>query len=582
MLGLLKKFERPIFVLLLILLGFISRYEIKDLLRFIIQKTSGLIKGWNQLNLDRKILLIAGGVLFSFTLLQALTPPWDYDGLLYHLEGPKEFLKLGGIQPSPQNWLTYYPSTIEMLFTLGLGLGSEFFARLIHLTYAIILVLSTYSLAKQTIGEWAGWLAAFILVGIPIFPIWANLAYIDMGWAVYTFLATYSVINWDRTNKTGWLILAGIFMGFGLGSKYLAFGGLLGISGIIFLRDLKSRFQTRIKEVGLFIVVALIVGSPWYIKNLFWTGNPLYPLLVPPSGWSSERLRLWTTYMESFGASHNLFDYLLLPVRLFTQHEQFATFLGSIELPSFMFLLVLIYPLLRKTKAMNLLVGMTLIEFVVWSVSVRQTRYLLPIFPNLSVLTAHIISELGVFRKFGRWVDLFAKTLVFAMVAVTIIYSGLFFMKISPFDVLIGKESKEDFLQRNVGDYGAIRFIKNNLPSDARVLLMWDGRNYYCDERCIPDIDHSQWTELVMELKNDKGVLSYLSAKGITHLYLSLDDVDFILQHDPTNQHKMALEYFLDTIKPNCAEEVYGDQFGAIYALTCIQAGNPSSQVVMK
>jgi hypothetical protein len=149
--------------------------------------------GWRRLGLGKGLVLIVGGLIFALTLFQALAPPWDYDGLMYHLQGPKLFLQAGRILPLPDNWQANGPFTVEMLYAIGMAFGSDTFARLMHLTYAVLLVLGTFAFGQRRLKTVGGWVTAAILIGIPIFPFWASLAYADIAWALYEFLGLYAL-----------------------------------------------------------------------------------------------------------------------------------------------------------------------------------------------------------------------------------------------------------------------------------------------------------------------------------------------------------------------------------------------------
>jgi len=111
-------------------------------------------------------LLLAGSIL-ALTLLECLTPPWEYDGLMYHLQGPRLFLQAGRIELLPDNWQANGPATTDMLFTLGLSFGSDTFAKLVHLTYAVLLIAATFAFGQRYLKPHGGWLASAILLGIP-------------------------------------------------------------------------------------------------------------------------------------------------------------------------------------------------------------------------------------------------------------------------------------------------------------------------------------------------------------------------------------------------------------------------------
>lgn len=524
---------------------------------------------WRRVGGGEKSLLIIGGMTLFLTILQALTPPWDTDGLMYHLQGPRLFLQAGRILLLPDNWQANGPFTTEMLFTLGLAFGSDTFARLIHLTCAVLLVLGTFALGRRILGKAGGWGAAAILIGIPILPFWAGLAYADMAWALYEFLGLYALILWQESNQRCWLTLSGALTGLALGSKYLALGGAL-VFGLWVLWRSRARGWRAVLSHGIsFGGLALLVGSPWYIKNWLWAGNPVYPIFFGGTGWTMERVYWHTLYHRSFGAGHSFVDYLLLPWNLYAQYERFGTFGGSIEAPSLLFPLALLYPLARRSRTMGSLAWITLLRFVTWSLGSQQARHLLPVFPVLSLLTNNVLISLMTRPALRRWGRVLAMGLMGGMVVATLLYSILFFVDVQPVGAILGVESKDAFLRRTVGDYAALRFVQDHLSPQARVLMMWDARGYYCDDRCMPDAEHSQWTRLASSAADSSSVATRLRAMGVTHLLFSMDDADFVLQHDPTGQHRRAVEFFIREFGQFCVKEVYRDEKAHLFELTC-------------
>ncbi len=330
-LGLLGLLRWWVFVILLVAVSLFAREEIMAVADGILRplKTKSASA---RLTSDEKILMVLSVAIGALAVIQALTPVWDYDGLMYHLQGPRLFIQAGQIYQVPNNWMASYPFTLEMLFTLGLGLGSEQFARLVHLTYAVLLALATYLGARRFAGRAAAWLSAAILVGIPIYPIWATMAYCDLGWALYEFLGVLAVLFWLRQSGRevhksvkdpeahsgdrkagGWLVLAGVMMGFAIGSKYMALGGAACLGLVVLWSSRKTGWKALLKNGAIFGITALLVGSPWYIKNLLWTGNPVYPLYFTHQGEVAELYAIWMDYVNGFGAPRTLGGYLEPP-----------------------------------------------------------------------------------------------------------------------------------------------------------------------------------------------------------------------------------------------------------------------------
>ncbi|NLE95967.1 MAG: phospholipid carrier-dependent glycosyltransferase [Dehalococcoidia bacterium] len=506
--------------------------------------------------------MIAGSALFLVTLVQGLTPPWDYDGVMYHLQGPRKFLEARRVVLLPDIWQANGPFTVEMLYAVGLSFDSAAFAKLVHLSYAVMLVLGTFILARDYLGGDAGWTAAAILVGIPIFPLWASFAYADMAWAMYELLALCALLRWSEQEDPTWLYIAGIGAGFAVGSKYLALGGA-GVLGLwVLWRSRTAGWRRLVRNVVCFGGIALLVGAPWYAKNWILGGNPVYPAFFGGQGWSGERLRLYNDYHHSFGTVRTWTDYLLLPWSLYSRHSSFGTFQGSVEIPSFLFPLAVFWPIARPRREPRGLGWIVVLRFVAWAVGSLQTRFLLPVFPICSVLVAGVLARLSTVRfrqlRVGRIV--FAG-LVGGVTAATVLYSILFFCQVAPLPTVVGLETPDGFLRRRIAVYPAIRFIVDELPADARVLMMWDGQGYYCDDRCLVDAENSRWTQIALRAEDTAGALELLQSQRVTHLLFGRGDADFILLHDATGEHKRAALMYLQGILPDHCSIVYADEW---------------------
>jgi hypothetical protein len=130
-------------------------------------------------------------------------------------------------------------------------------------------------------------------------------------------------------------------------------------------------------------------------------------------------------------------------------------------------------------------------------------------------------------------------------------------------------ETRESFLERMVSDYSAQEYILQALPEDARVLLVWDARGYYCPEKCVPDYYHAKWTTLVRNHPAPEAVADDLRRQGITHLLVSRTDINFLLGHDPDGVQRDAWDYLRNVFIPSCAKEVYSDSWTQLLEITC-------------
>ena len=268
-----------------------------------------------------------------------------------------------------------------------------------------------------------------------------------------------------------------------------------------------------------------------------------------------------------------LLDYILLPFHVYRFPRRFGT-IGIVEIPSVLFLFVFGYPFVRKTKPLSVLAFTTLSWFVLWALGSQQTRFMLPLFPGLSVLSAWVMQEIISHIPVGRIKRVLLPGLLMGFLIITLLVTFVFITIIQPFSVILGFESRDSFLGRMSGlsgNYDSLIFIQEHLPPEAKVLMMWDGQSYYCNGRCIPDSDNSSWTYLVLSTGDTGTLAKRMEKMGVTHLLLNLGNADFILKHDPLGHHLKAATFFRDEFRPACTKEVYRDQGSRIYELTCMR-----------
>lgn len=551
----------------LIFVGIWTRREWASIVAGLPRRLSGLPTLWRKWGPGERVLVILGGLILGVALLQSLGPPTDYDGLMYHLPAGQIFLRSGRITLLPDTGPANGPATGEMLFIIGQAFGSDSFSRLIHLTYTALWLLASFRLGQRWAGHIHAWLTVALLLSIPMLPFWASMAYTDLIWVTYELLSLFALSIWREKRQHGWLLLGGLLMGWALGSKYLALGGL-GVWGLWLLAQSdRRRWKEAMINGAVFGGVALAVGSPWYLKNWFLSENPVYPFIWGGPGWDAVRLNLARDFVYSFGDGRGWVDYLLLPLKIYLRFNRFGT--NSLELPSFLFILVLLYPFFRRRGFFNDLAMLSALRFVLWALGSQQVRFLLPIFPLLSLLTASVMDSLGALPGLKRMRRVFIAVLSGVGIVTTFLISAYAYAQYPTTSVLLGLHSKDTFLYSLPGNYRALQFVKAHLDSQQRALMMWDGRGYYCDERCIPDADQALWPRIVSPSFDSVQVALDLQAMGVTHLLFSYTGYEFVSRHDPSGQQKRAADFFWDEFRPRCTREIYADQWTNLFEVTC-------------
>lgn len=566
----------------IIILAIWSRNELISSLRNIPNFLRTIISRFKAANYQGKGLIVISAVIFFLTYLQAMTPVWDYDGLMYHLEGPRQFLEASRILILQYPYQANGPMLIEMLYAIPVAFGMEPLAKLIHMTFGILLILATYSLGERLLGNRKGWLPAAILLASPMVVALAGFAYTDLGLAVYTLLGMYSILIWSQTRRKSWLISAGIFTGFMIGTKYLALGYFFIFILILLWLDRRTDRRTRVVHILLFGGIALLIGFPWYLKNWVYSGNPVFPLYFGGPGWSLARVQLSSIFIAQFGTGKKLLDYLLLPINLYIHQEKFSTFLGSKETISPLFIFVLVIPFLRnKSRTLVITFVFTIMAFLFWALTSQQIRLLLPLFPFLSILASKVLIEITRPIKSKKLNNILIPGVMGGLLVFILLIFGIYLININPIKVVLGTETQEEFLSR-LSDHGwvnykAINYIQNHLDDNHIVLMIWDAASYYCGSRCIPDIDFSQLA-YIFEDSEDMNVFSdQINELGTTHILVNWYVVNSFMQNyrnsqTLTNSEILSYNFFtflkLDFLQ-SCSQEVYRDQYEAIYELTC-------------
>ncbi|MGH2538570.1 MAG: glycosyltransferase family 39 protein, partial [Candidatus Promineifilaceae bacterium] len=245
-----------------------------------------------------RLLLLYGLPAGVLALALALLPPTAWDGLFYHLTGPKLYLELGAIQPAADIPHLNFPFLQEMLFLLAMSIHSDRAAVLLHFLYAPLLVGLVVLFARRHFGLRNGWLAAVFLLSMPMLLSLAAWAYNDLALAFFEVGALYALLRQRQATQgapagapaagRADLILAGLLAGFGLGLKYTAVVAVVPL-GLLLLRWGRRRPRLALGRLALFGLTAGLLLTPWLLKNWAFTSNPVYPFVFGGQNWDTFR-----------------------------------------------------------------------------------------------------------------------------------------------------------------------------------------------------------------------------------------------------------------------------------------------------
>ena len=581
-LGLLGLLYRGIAYGLLGLLALISIPEIKTLVVSLSNNLARLVKkkSLNRSTQDtpspsplfKASLFFLLAATAAIALIGALTPPLNYDTLSYHLGVPKLYICHHRIIYLPHQVYSNFPFTVEMLFCLSLLLKGDILAKLIHLSFGLLTVGAIYCFSRRYFNHKIALLAAAIFYNIPLVGFLSTTAYIDLGVTLYVFLALQGWVNWSYSGKRQDLLMSAIFTGLAMGTKYPAilFSFLPLLLGIVLKTGLidRVRWPGALKRAFIFSLVAVGMASPWLIKNFIYTGNPIYPLfynLLGGRGWSAfNALRFMKHHSPSFG---NWWEIFRLPLDISKSKDIGPLFI--IFAPFMIFLK-------RFEELGKLLLAYGGLYFLLWMFFTHgDHRFLLPVFPGLSIVVAYLIMRfrertlhallliagLGVtltlnyqrIRLFGLHLISFQEgifllplslglsaLIVFLVVncmkrkslSAPIVTALALMMLINLLSVAamipgygllgpaLGRESREEFLSRTFYAYDAFRFCNERLPQSAKILFIGENQGYYCDRDFLANspLDDNIIVGIVNSSNSGTEIGEKLKEMGITHV----------------------------------------------------------------
>lgn len=458
--------------------------------------------------------------LLVWTGMAGLAEPigdWGKDGVAYHLVGPKVWLRNGVIRPIPDNSVTSYPATCEMVFTALRAFGGErapgFSA---WWTLALLLGIGASLARRCGMNASGAWWTAALIATMPAVYNGSHSGFVDVMYA--TFVLAAARVAFDATERKHYVAF-GVFCGLALATKYPA---AIAIPLLIFCAMRKrgqwSGARAAIGNVLLVAGVALAVGSPFYIRNWMELGFPIYPSpwwvtrFTEVKYFSGEALRAFYDYNRGRTQGRgNILSFLALPYNL-TYHTANFNGAGGIGLAPLALGPLGVLAAWRNAYARRL----ALLAFLLgaaWFVTMRESRYLIHCYV-LSALFAVFGWQLA-----GQLAGIRGKLWCAMVVALSVAYGGYMIGTQEYWGV---RSLFSPSLAKRI-HMTEVVFVESfdyaNHTDDVKRLLILDRSvpAYYSDKEYVKPF--GQWGELVYpEIKTTAELLPRLRELGVTHV----------------------------------------------------------------
>ncbi|GJM40885.1 MAG: hypothetical protein DHS20C20_11670 [Ardenticatenaceae bacterium] len=526
-------------------------------------------------------------IVLGLALIIALLPPTDWDGLFYHLKGPKLYLEAGRIVGGIDIPHLSFPALFEMLFTLAMGLRGDVAAKLLHFSFipwliALVYLISTRFFATEStesieileessfssVSSVAnqGWTAVLILISMPMVLNLGTQAYNDLPLAFYQVAALVALLRWRQAEQSGWLILSGIFAGLAMGLKYTSFVTPLLLAGFViwhfWQKDFRAvagvptvppsgtakqsaatnttaRLAKAIRPLLTLTAATTLVALPWYIKNWAFTGNPVYPFVFGGQFWDDFRAGAYAGTGTGLGfdpiALLRLPHDLILGLNDASQDGQPGP-LFLIFLPA-----VLVYAFAKWKKdggverPFNLLLIFVLAQYIFWvwgvifSAGLWQSRLLLPAFVALSPIIAWIFNDLARWDHPQFSLRRFVRLVIILALAFNLVGQLLNWLPGVPLTYVAGSSSRDEILTHWLGShYPAMQAVNEQTPPDAVIRFLYEPRSYYCDRDCRPDSILDSFAHLEYLHNDANGIAQAWHDEGVSHILLFETGYEFI------------------------------------------------------
>jgi 4-amino-4-deoxy-L-arabinose transferase-like glycosyltransferase len=493
-------------------------------------------------------------------LVQVFSPPLNYDSLAYHLAIPKIYAQEHHVSCIPHNVYANFPMTMEFLYVLGLLLRGDILAKMMHFFMGILTALAIYSFSKRYFERKTALVASLIFYNIPLVGLLSGWAFNDLMLTAYEFLAVAAIANWFLSNQPkeeNWLWASAIFCGLSIGTKYPALLFLLPFSLLAIVIKLMGQAcltptsektnnpvgdgharpankvaqkgnSYAIKKLALFLLITLLVASPWFIKNAFYTHNPVYPFFYgffnkvfgDPGGGIFDTQRFMKHHRPQNFQAGQIFTLL------------WRTNMDNKIGPAFILFLPLLLFIRPVKPALKLLLLFAGLYFVLWTFFTHQdTRFLIPSLPALCIGSAYVIT--GITGK-SKPLTLFVHMVILFVAFFNLSWMPLTIARYGLLKVAVGVEDRNEFLMGSAFyQYSAFDYINNELPGDARILFVGENQTYYCDREIVSNspLDMNIIVEIINRSSSQKEIRNELNSLGITHVLYNASEIKRVAEH---------------------------------------------------
>ncbi len=481
-----------------------------------------------KLKLNKKdvFLLLFFLCIFSFHLLRNLMPVVAFDPQMYHFSLPVQYLSENRILPELKIPWSFYPPGSQFIYGTGFVLYGETGAKLINLVWGIMSFILIFILSKRfypkqyifTVG---------IFLSAPILG-FANIKSGNENFEILAFMCfAYGLLYPKKLFRL--IFISSLLLLF---LKYTYLLLLPCIAIIIVLYQYAKRKKLYLKSFFI-VIIAIIVFSPFLLRNLIMVGNPVYP--VRNSLFSSlenhdvEGFGTTSLY-EDYGLENNLYDYLKLPWNIVMGESSF-----NYEWNGVGFMLLIVFPVWLTLKGNQIsssrifiIIGIS--YFVIWIIFMPHLiRF------TLAGFSLMLFSVSACAQKLKKNKNVLYNVLIILFVCSITIYpnwpnyfSGKW--RIIDLDVISCKIKPDKYLINsrdplfNNNNYKFVTWVNNNFTGD-KLYTSEECRPYYIRKSLeLECIRWSQDSNFILKLQDVNEIKKMSRKTGVKYFVIQYID----------------------------------------------------------
>jgi hypothetical protein len=431
----------------------------------------------------RKFLHAVFWIFIAWCFLQSCLPATGGDPCRTILYAPHWYMLHGRVDYNP--YVTFLQGFGMLNLILMFYINDP--SSILSTFFMMLSCLAIYTIGKREFGGFAGELGALLYATIPISRICSFFAMPEHAMVFYLLMALNGVLKYRNSylpaTKRKELVITGLMLGFAAGIDYNAL--------------IPSAIIIALAGRGFYIplLISILVASPWYIPNIHYYGNPLYPYHAEWFTWIGPgTVDIPDCNLSQGDVGESI---AISPHRL-----DFSPLLW-VFLPTIIFI--------KNKKAVYSLGIFVVIALIYWMgfEHIVHARYWLPVLAALCILAGAGLATFKLWEKIAT--------------GMIVAYMVLFTIPTVPMVVAFDRQFRMDYLSRQSPGIAAIDYVNWNAYGANVYLFYLESYRYYCNFNIIgQNCGDDSFTEFVRS--DDR--TGWLRERDIDYLLISTSDAD--------------------------------------------------------